>query len=80
MTDVQFNEQDYGARTRFQTRDGFPTRLVMKLGLAKNREQAPKVLLVIAVLALMVMFVVGFGGGNNIDESTYELPEGQIMP
>ncbi|MCD5384484.1 MAG: hypothetical protein LRZ97_01040 [Candidatus Pacebacteria bacterium] len=64
MSDIQFNEPNYGSRNRFKREDSWPTKLVLKLGLAKSREQAPVVLLVIGVVAVVVMFVVGFGGSN----------------
>ncbi len=78
--DVQFNEQDYGIRRDFGPKESWPTRLVIKLGLAKNKEQAPKVLLIIAVSALIVMFVVGFGGRNTVPSEDLPTPDELITP
>ncbi len=78
--DVQFNEQDYGTKRNFEKKDSWPTKLVLKLGLAKNKEQAPKVLLIIAILALIVMFVVGFGSGNTVPAEDLPTPDELTTP
>jgi hypothetical protein len=75
MSNVQFDEPDYGSRRRFaKQEDAWPTKLVLKLGLAKTREQAPVVLIAIGILALISMFFVGFGG------TTTEIPVDQPTP
>ena len=43
----------------------FLTKLVLKLGLAKDERQVPAVLVAIAILALVIMFIVWPKGGGD---------------
>jgi len=62
MSNVEFNEQDFGAPTRRQfdqgPRQSWLVSLVMKLGLAKDEKSANMVLLIVAVLFIILAFVV----------------------
>ena len=56
---VQFDEPTGGFNNRGPRgpRQSWPTKLVIKLGLAKDTKQATVVLIAIAVLALVLMFI-----------------------
>lgn len=53
---VQFNEANYGAPRARAPKYSWPTKLVLKLGLAKDEKQAALILIVIALLAVGAAF------------------------
>jgi len=71
MTDVEFNEPNYATRA-----SGIPaaggssafSRLVIKTGLAKDEKGAQRVLLIIAILAIVIAAFVFFGGHKSAPE------------
>ena len=67
MSEIKFDEPTYGMpNCSSQQRDSFIVRLVLKLGLAKDKNQVNYVLLIIAVLAAVITFLV-WPSSNNIE-------------
>ncbi len=62
MSDVQFNEPNYGIQDNRRP-DSALTKAALKLGV--KREKIPATLLVVAVLAVVVMLFVGFGSSAS---------------
>ncbi len=60
MSDIQFNEPEYGSRDKFAPKEGFPTKMVIKFGLAKDAKQAQVVLLVITAVAVAIGLFFAF--------------------
>lgn len=58
MENVQFNEPEYGARVSAQKQASGLSRLVMKAGLAKDDAGAQRVLLIIAILAVVATAII----------------------
>ena len=58
MEGVQFDEEDNLPRRSSQRRFSLLTRFVMRIGLAKDERQAQYILLIIAIIAIVLTFLL----------------------
>jgi hypothetical protein len=76
---VEFDENPCGSRRDFgEQKESKMTNWIMKTGLVETTEQANKVLLGIAIGAFLLMLIVIFSGGNNVDVNLDEAENSTI--